>query len=1218
MALREILRFELAYQGRRLSTWLYFIVLLAFAILVMKVSYLPDARTGRHFVNAPFVIAAVTVFGSVIWLLMAASVAGDAAARDVQTRMHPLVYTAPISKVDYLGGRFLAAFLVDAALLLAVPIGLVLAVLTPDVERTLLGPFRPVAFLVAYGVVALPTAFAVTAIQFSAAVLDRRPLASYIASVFVLLGSHIGVGLVANAFGEWYLAKLLDPIGITGVARFFDQWPPARMNDLFIPDGWQWLNRLIWLTVAACVLALTSFRFRFGAPSTRPPRRWRTALRRLTRRRMPQPAVPGAPAPVVRPEIPRTFGFATHTRQTLTLAWTSFGTIVKSRTGLTVVIAISIPIVAFASQVMAQFGVPTVPTTGRILRLLTATIGNLWTPWIVVPLLIVYFAGELVWRERDAGISEIADAAPVAEWSLFTGKFLGLALVIVVWMAIRMAAALLIQMDQGYREFEPGLLARALFGLQFLEYLLFALLALVIHALVNQKYVGHLVALLAFGFIAGAGKLGIDQHLLVYGSAPAWSYSDMRRFEPSLRPWLWLKIYWTVWALLLAVSARLLWPRGRDQALTTRLRLARARFTQPAAIVTAAAVAIVIATGAFIFYNARVAVAYHRAADRLGVEYERRYGQQRHIAQPQLTATNLQVELFPKQRAAEIRGTYTLENRTSEVIPAIHVTTSRDVETGPITFDRSADAVTMDEELGYRIYALQTPLQPGESLRLQFQLHHAPRGFLNSGADAAVVANGAYITNDRWMPAIGYQRNRELDDAAARITQGLPPRRALPALDDAEARKRHWRTERTAFDATVATDADQVAIAPGALRRTWTDAGRSYFHYATDAPITNVWALFSAKYTLHETQWDPPAGAGPSTRSVRSGQAVTIRIYQHPGHTVALERMVRGIRAGLDYFTKNFGPYPYSHLTIVERGSHGDALNGEATEIDYGEGFALINPRDGANSLDLVFFAMAHEVSHQWWGHQVSPASAEGAALLGEGLANYSAMQVLEKEYGHDHLERYLQRVLWASYEVPRSRAAAPLLRADNPFLGYRKGAHALYGLSRYIGEERMNTALHRLIESQGSGATMATTLDLYRELKAVTPESFQPVLHDLFEANTFWELATDTATAKRMDSGDWQVTLDVRARKVVADAAGNETEMPMDDWVEIGVFDHRGGSGRLYGEKHRIHSGAQTITVTVPASAGGGAKPALAGIDPGHLLIDWVIGDNVKAVQIR
>ena len=65
-------------------------------------------------VNSPYDIAQDTVLTGLLWILMAPAVAGSAAARDVQTRMHPLIYAAPISKADYLGGRFLAAFVLNA------------------------------------------------------------------------------------------------------------------------------------------------------------------------------------------------------------------------------------------------------------------------------------------------------------------------------------------------------------------------------------------------------------------------------------------------------------------------------------------------------------------------------------------------------------------------------------------------------------------------------------------------------------------------------------------------------------------------------------------------------------------------------------------------------------------------------------------------------------------------------------------------------------------------------------------------------------------------------------------------------------------------------------------------------------------------------------------------------------------------------------------------
>jgi len=166
-----------------------------------------------------------------------------------------------------------------------------------------------------------------------------------------------------------------------------------------------------------------------------------------------------------------------------------------------------------------------------------------------------------------------------------------------------------------------------------------------------------------------------------------------------------------------------------------------------------------------------------------------------------------------------------------------------------------------------------------------------------------------------------------------------------------------------------------------------------------------------------------------------------------------------------------------------------------------------------------------------------------------------------------------------------------------------------MYALSEYIGEERVNDALRRLLEKHGSGMPpLPTSLDLYRELQAVTPDSLQSLLHDLFEANTFWELKTEGATAEQTAAGMWEVTLDVRARKVVVDEAGVETEVPMDDWVEVGVF----AEGQPYVQKHRIRSGKQTITVTVPG------KPTRAGIDPNDLLIDWEMGDNIKAVRVK
>jgi hypothetical protein len=717
---------------------------------------------------------------------------------------------------------------------------------------------------------------------------------------------------------------------------------------------------------------------------------------------------------------------------------------------------------------------------------------------------------------------------------------------------------------------------------------------------VNQKHVGHLVVLLALIGILAAYGIGIGHKLLVYGSDPGWSYTDMRGFGSSLGPWLWFKLYWAAWALLLAVVARLLWVRGREEGLGVRLRLARRRFTHPTAWTAAAAVGLILISGGFIFYNTNVLNEYETASDRIerAAEYERRYGQYEGIPQPRLTGTNLHVEIYPERCEVEIRGTYHLVNNSTVAIDSVHLATIPGVETTGVEFDRPAMLELADEYLGHRIYTLEEPLQAGDSLELRFEVDVEPRGFSNSGFDASVVANGTYFRNHGWLPAIGYQPHRALRSAGDRRAHGLAPRPEIPSLDDIEARQ--IGAVRIAFDAVVGTDEDQVAILPGALRETWTEGGRRYFHYSTDAPIGNEYAFFSANYAVHEGQWNN----------------VEIQIFHHPGHTTNLDRMVRSVQASLSYYTEQFGPYPYRHIRLVEHPGHGLGMHAESTTIDYQEGFPLLNPEDDPQGLDLPFYVVAHEVAHQWWGTQLTPARVEGAGLLTESLASYSAYKVVEGTYGHEHLRRLLGR-LWTANEIPRMRAAAPLLRADDSILYYRKGPFAMYALSRYIGEERINNALRRLLEEHGSGAPpLPTSLDLYRELQAVTPDSLQSLLHDLFEANTFWELETERATAEQTEAGTWQVTLDVQARKAVVDSEGVENELPMDDWVEIGVFapaeDGNGSGEPLYLQRHRIRSGKQTITVTVPR------EPTRAGIDPYHLLIDLEMHDNIEEVKAK
>lgn len=169
--------------------------------------------------------------------------------------------------------------------------------------------------------------------------------------------------------------------------------------------------------------------------------------------------------------------------------------------------------------------------------------------------------------------------------------------------------------------------------------------------------------------------------------------------------------------------------------------------------------------------------------------------------------------------------------------------------------------------------------------------------------------------------------------------------------------------------------------------------------------------------------------------------------------------------------------------------------------------------------------------------------------------------------------------------------------------------------MSRYIGRDRVNLALRRLLDAHPPGSTpLATSLDLYRELQAVTPEAYRGLLHDLFASNTYWELAAIRASARKLVDGRWQLTVDLDARKLVVDDTGAERDLPLDEWIEIGVYP---GPARrqenrqvivgepMYLQKHRITRAKQAITLLLPR------EPGHVGVDPRALLVDVRPRDN-------
>jgi aminopeptidase N len=403
-----------------------------------------------------------------------------------------------------------------------------------------------------------------------------------------------------------------------------------------------------------------------------------------------------------------------------------------------------------------------------------------------------------------------------------------------------------------------------------------------------------------------------------------------------------------------------------------------------------------------------------------------------------------------------------------------------------------------------------------------------------------------------------------------------------------------------AFEATVSTEPDQWAIAPGYLQREWMENCRRHFAYRMDSPILDFFAFQSARYAVRKNRWND----------------VAIEIYYQPGHEYNLDRMIAATKAGLDYFSEAFGPYQHKQFRIIEFPRYQTFAQSFPNTIPYSEGIGFIaRVRDtDPEDIDYPYYVTAHELAHQWWGHQVPGANVQGETMLVETLAQYSALMVMKQKYGDAKMQRFLRYEL-DRYLLGRSteqKKELPLARVENQdYIHYRKGSLVMYALADYIGEANLNRAIRAYRDEWAfKGPSYSNTNDLLAHVRAVTPAALQYVIRDFFDSITLYDNRAQSATAKALPGGRFEVTLDVIAKKRKADELGKEDDAPLADWIDIGVLDADGQPILL--EKRKIEREQTTFTVVVAK------RPARAGIDPYNKLIDRRPKDNTVAVTFE
>ena len=115
--------------------------------------------------------------------------------------------------------------------------------------------------------------------------------------------------------------------------------------------------------------------------------------------------------------------------------------------------------------------------------------------------------------------------------------------------------------------------------------------------------------------------------------------------------------------------------------------------------------------------------------------------------QPTIIDINLKVDLFPKERTANVDGEYVLFNNKDQSIKEIYINLNdwNLSNLNPIEFDKSYIKTLHADEFGFRIFELDKPLHPGDTIKMNFEYDIIAKGFTENQPKNEIVENGTCL-----------------------------------------------------------------------------------------------------------------------------------------------------------------------------------------------------------------------------------------------------------------------------------------------------------------------------------------------------------------------------------------------------------------------------------------------------------------------------------------
>jgi ABC-2 type transport system permease protein len=1226
----EFLRFELRFRFKSISTYVYFLLWLAFSFLsVASESFGPVGNSnGKVLLNGPYANTIADNGASIFGVIVMAAIFGTSILRDFQRDTAQILFTKPISKLAYLGGRWAGSLIITIFAFSGMLFGTYLGTFAPWADHTRIGPNHLWWYLQPFLSIIVLQIFFLGSIFFTVAALTRKIFIVYLQGVAIFIAWLIGITAYFSARSlEHFWSGILDPLGTITIDNVTRYWTVIEKNTLLLPWGFSGdspgvflYNRLLWSTLGLISLIALWKLFPMSVEAlTARTQSLRAAKAKGLEMEEAKPVRSRVAArlPVVHP----LFGLRTTLQQYWSLSRLRIRTIFLE-IPFWAILCLLIVFAVNNGRFAGRFGDQNVwPVTYLMLQ---AVEGSATLFFYIVATL---YAAELIWRERDNSFEGIHDALPTNETVDWLSKLTAIAAVEVVLLIATMLVGILMQTIAGYHHYELSLYFKELFIVIFPQLVGFIMLALFVQTMVSNKFLGHGIVIGIFVIVPIVFSFGIENTLVLPGNTTPYRISDMNGYGHFVPGLFWSTTYWfSIFALLGVISIAFA-RRGAETSLRARTHAAleRAPRIAPAAVLF---LLVAAGSGCWFFYNAHVLNHYTTAKMRrqAQADYERDFKRYEELPQPKITDVETAVNIYPQRRSFDATGSFTLENKTAAPISDIHLTLNNEIQT-EIAFDRPFHSTFQSPRKDYAIYHFEQPLAPGDVVHLQFKARHDSRGFRDGNELPELAYNGTFF-DVSYFPGIGYTNGAELDDPRRRREEHLGPLEEMAPRGDALDSRMNLFTGPQAdwitFHGTVSTSADQIAITPGYLQRVSEQNGRKIFEYSMGSThIQDFFNFVSGRYAVRQQVYQTANGP------------VHLEVYYDPHHPYDVDEMVASSKAGLDYDQRYFSPFQYTQFRIMEFPRYRTFAQSFPNTVPFSEAIGFIGRVEKPTDVDLTYFVTAHELGHQWWGHQLIGGRVQGSNMMSETLAQYSAYMVMQQKYGKDYmhlvLRHFLDRYLRGRAGEVRHEQSLALVERE-PYVWYEKGGQIMYTLADYIGEDKVNLALHNFLmqhryanannqvdaadHTRGTAAVdqpYPDTRMLVDALRAQTPADMQYLIDDGFNRIVLYDNKVLSAKWQKQADGKYRVDVEVQARKSQADGNGVESAMPLNDIIEVGVFTGRKDEEKpLALRRERITQEHATYSFVVDQ------QPTRAGIDPYNKLVDRIADDNMMDVSRR